>query len=60
MSRLPAKTRDALTPDQQQAYDRIGKERTPRADGTYGGPFDPWIQSTELAVRAIEFCRFLW
>ena len=60
MSRLPPKSRDDLTPEQQEAYDRIGKDRTPRADGTYGGPFDPWIQSPELAVRAIEFGHMLW
>ena len=60
MSRLRPKPREDLTPEQQQAYDRIGETRTPRADGTYGGPFDPWIQSPELAVRAIEFGRFLW
>ena len=60
MSRLPPKPRAELTPEQQEAYDRIAKERTPRADGTIGGPFDPWIRSPELAHRAVEFGRFLW
>src|SRR5882724_8141436 len=60
MSRLQPKPREDLTPQQQEAHDRIGKERPVRADGTYGGPFDPWIRSPELAQRAIEFGRFLW
>ena len=60
MSRLRPARREDLTPDQQEAYDRIGKERSPRADGSYGGPFDPWIRSPELANRAVEFARFLW
>ena len=60
MSRLPPKRREELSAEQQEAYDRIGQSRTPRADGSYGGPFDPWIRSPELAVRAIEFGRFLW
>jgi len=60
MSRLRPKPRQDLSPEQQEAYDRIAKERTPRADGTIGGPFDPWIRSPELARRAVEFGRFLW
>jgi 4-carboxymuconolactone decarboxylase len=60
MSRLRPKARLDLTPEQQQAYDRIGEMRPARPDGTYGGPFDPWIRSPELAQRAVEFGRFLW
>jgi 4-carboxymuconolactone decarboxylase len=60
MSRLRPTAREHLSTEQQEAYDRIGKERTPRADGSFGGPFDPWIRSPELAIRAIEFGRFLW
>jgi len=60
MSRLQPKPREDLTPEQQQAHDRIGEARPVRADGSYGGPFDPWIRSPELALRAVEFGRFLW
>ena len=60
MSRLEPKTRGALDPEQQEQYDRIARMRAPRADETFGGPFDPWVRSPELARRAISFGNFLW
>jgi 4-carboxymuconolactone decarboxylase len=60
MSRLVAKRRDELNEAQQQQYDRISRFRTPRADGSFGGPFDPWVRSPELAQRAVSFGNFIW
>jgi hypothetical protein len=45
VSRLKAKPFAELTPAQQEQYERIKRARPPRADGQFGGPFDPWIRS---------------
>jgi len=60
MSRLPIKTREDLDPQQREQYDRIAQMRRPGRDGTFGGPFDPWLRSPELARRTISFGNFLW
>ncbi|MCC6388162.1 MAG: carboxymuconolactone decarboxylase family protein [Dehalococcoidia bacterium] len=60
MSRLAPKSRDELTPAQQEQYDRIGRFRPPGPDGALGGPFDPWVRSPELAQRAVSFGNFIW
>ncbi len=60
MSRLSSKARDELNELQQAQYDRIAQSREPRADGQFGGPFDPWIRSPELARRAYGFGGFIW
>ena len=59
-SRLQPKSFDELTPEQQAQYERISKARSPRADGQFGGPFDPWIRSPEVAQRAMSLGNFVW
>ena len=59
-SRLQSKSFDELTPEQQAQYKRIGKARAPRPDGQFGGPFDPWIRSPEVAQRAMSLGNFVW
>lgn len=60
MSRLTATPPDQLTAEQREQYDRIARTRTPRDDGSLGGPFDPWIRSPEMARRAVGFGNFIW
>lgn len=59
-SRLQPKPYDELTPAQQAQYDRIKRARSPRPDGQFGGPFDPWIRSPEVAERAMSLGNFIW
>ena len=59
-SRLVPKTFEELTPQQQAQYERIGKSRKPKEDGQYGGPFDPWLRSPEVAQRAMSLGNFVW
>ena len=60
MSRLSKKGREELNELQQEQFDRIGKFREPGDDGQYGGPFDPWIRSPEMAKRAVDFAAYVW
>lgn len=60
MSRLIKKSPEKLTPDEREQYERIARGFKPLADGTLGGPFDPWIRSPEIAKRAISWGNFLW
>ena len=59
-SRLQPKTYDELNPEQQEQFERIRRSREPRADGQFGGPFDPWIRSPEVAQRALSLGNFVW
>ncbi len=59
-SRLQSKTFEELAPDQQAEYQRIQRARKPRADGQFGGPFDPWIRSPEVAKLAMRTGNYIW
>jgi len=59
-SRLKSKSFEELTAEQQTQYERISKARQPGADGQFGGPFDPWIRSPEVAQRAMSLGNFVW
>lgn len=59
-SRLAPKSYDELTPDQKEQYDRIKRARAPRDDEQFGGPFDPWIRSPEVAQRAMSLGNYIW
>jgi len=59
-SRLKPKPFAELTPQQQEQYERIKRARPPRADGQFGGPFDPWIRSPEVAQRAMSLGNYIW
>jgi 4-carboxymuconolactone decarboxylase len=60
MSRLEPRPIESFTPEQREQYERIRKMREPGANGQFGGPFDPWIMSPEVAQRAVSFGNFLW
>lgn len=60
MSRLTVKKRDELTDEQREQFDRIARFREPGPAGTFGGPFDPWLRSPELARRSIAMGTFVW
>ena len=60
MSRLSVKKRDELTDEQREQFDRIASFRKPGPAGGFGGPFDPWLRSPELARRNIAMGNFLW
>ena len=59
-SRLDPRSFDELTPAQQEQFERIKRVRKPRADGQFGGPFDPWIRSPEVASRAMGLGNYIW
>ena len=59
MSRLIPKKRDELGVEEQEQYDRIARFREPRPEGGFGGPFDPWLRSPELARRNIAMGSFV-
>ncbi|MFT6433639.1 MAG: 4-carboxymuconolactone decarboxylase [Candidatus Azotimanducaceae bacterium] len=59
-SRLSPKGYDELTVEQQAQFDRIAKTRSPKPDGQFGGPFDPWIRSPEVAKRSMSLGNFVW
>lgn len=60
MTRLINKLPDDLTPEQREQYDRISRFRKPSENGAFGGPFDPWIRSPEVAKRAVSWGNFTW
>jgi 4-carboxymuconolactone decarboxylase len=60
MTRLTNKKSEEMTTEELAQYTRIGKFRKPRIDGSYGGPYDPWIRSPELAKRAVSFGTYIW
>lgn len=60
MTRLKPLAKDTLTPAQLEAFDRICRIRQPREDGSFGGPFDAWLRSPEVAQLAMRFGNFVW
>ena len=60
MTRLSFKSSDEMTPEEREQFDRIGKFRKVLENGAYGGPFDPWIRSPEVARRAVSWGNFIW
>lgn len=59
-SRLVPKRFEELDPAQQEQYQRISRARAPHADGQFGGPFDAWLLSPEVARRAMSTGNFIW
>ncbi|MGA3084031.1 MAG: carboxymuconolactone decarboxylase family protein [Thermodesulfobacteriota bacterium] len=60
MTRLINKNPEEMTPEELAQHQRIGKFRPLKPDKSYGGPYDPWIRSPELAKRAVSFGTFIW
>lgn len=59
-SRLEPKPFDQLDAAQQAQYERVKRMRPPRANGQFGGPFDPWITSPEVCERALSLGNYIW
>jgi 4-carboxymuconolactone decarboxylase len=49
-----------FTPERRAEYDRFLQSRRPRADGSLGGPFDPWLTNAELFHRLTGLGGMLW
>jgi 4-carboxymuconolactone decarboxylase len=58
--RLSVRPFEALTPAQQEQFQRLARTRKPRADGQFGGPFDPWIRRPEVAQHALRLGNYIW
>ena len=61
MSRYQSTAYDDLSEDRQELFKSIASSRSLRADQTLGGPFDPWLESEEMARRLVglgDFFRF--
>ncbi|MBI4767283.1 MAG: hypothetical protein HY787_22270 [Deltaproteobacteria bacterium] len=59
MTRLIDKKPEEMNPEELAQHTRIGKFRPLRRDKSYGGPYDPWIRSPELAKRMVSFGTFI-
>jgi 4-carboxymuconolactone decarboxylase len=60
MTRLSTLAMETLTPQQREEHERISRFRKPRPDGSFGGPFDAWMRSPEVARLAMRFGNFVW
>ncbi len=60
MTRQTLTPPEALTPEQRAEYEAFTKARRPRADGSLGGPFDPWLTNPELFQRLRGLGNMLW
>ena len=60
MSRLTPITKSEMTAEQLEQFERIAKLRRADDQDQFGGPFDPWIRSPEVARRAMGFGNFIW
>lgn len=61
MSRYQTTAYDDLSKDRQELFKSIATSRSLRANQTLGGPFDPWLESEEMARRLVglgDFFRF--
>jgi 4-carboxymuconolactone decarboxylase len=59
-SRLKRMAFEEMSAEQQAQYERIRRARQPRADGQFGGPFDPWLRRPEVAARALSLGNYIW
>ena len=50
----------AFTPEQVAERDTVLQSRRARADGSLGGPFDPWMTNAELFHRLTGLGGMLW
>jgi 4-carboxymuconolactone decarboxylase len=50
----------AFSAEQKAQYERFTEGRKPRADGSLGGPFDPWLTNPELFQRLNGLGNMLW
>lgn len=45
---------------QKEQFERISRARKAGPDDAFGGPFDPWLRSPEVAKRALSTGNFIW
>ena len=60
MTRQTPSDLDALSKEQREQRGRFLSARKPRADGSLGGPFDPWLTNSELFQRLTGLGNMLW
>ena len=60
MSRQSPPDLARFSEEQRTLYDRFAGTRAPRADGSLGGPFDPWLTNPELFERLTGLGNMLW
>lgn len=60
MTRQAPPSLTAFTSEQTAERDRFLKTRRARADGSLGGPFDPWMTNPELFHRLTGLGGMLW
>jgi len=61
MNRYQPTYYENLTEDRQELFQSIASSRSLRPGQTLGGPFDPWLESAEMARRLVglgDFFRF--
>jgi 4-carboxymuconolactone decarboxylase len=61
MSRYQPTSYENLSEDRQALFQSIASSRSLRPGQTLGGPFDPWLESAEMARRLVglgDFFRF--
>lgn len=49
-----------FTPEQHAEYAAFTRTRNPLADGSLGGPFDPWMTNPEMFKRLTGLGGMLW
>ena len=50
----------AFTDEQKAEYESFTRNRKPLANGSLGGPFDPWLLNPELSRRLRGLGAMLW
>ena len=58
MTRQTIRNPETFTDDERKEYDSFLRTRKPQADGSLGGPFDPWMLNPELSHRLRVDRRF--
>ena len=60
MTRQTIRDPQSFTPAELAEYESLVRARKPRADGSIGGPFDPWLLNPELSHRLRGLGGMLW
>ena len=60
MTRQTIRNPETFTDDERKEYDSFLRTRKPQADGSLGGPFDPWLLNPELSHRLRGLGAMLW
>lgn len=58
MNRYQPTNYENLTEDRQELFQSIASSRSLRPGQTLGGPFDPWLESAEMARRLVGLGDF--